>query len=111
MERSEKPDTFPAPWAIYLKYGQLALIVKSPKLLINISVMKIIRFNVNHVVDDKNSAYKRMFMEETTFCCPKCDKTCVVNFDGLIFRVLEFYCKNCGSFYKIINPAFAPPSQ
>lgn len=75
---------------------------------LNIGAMKIIRFDSTTPVE-KNSSSHKMYLEETSFCCPQCNSSGKVNFKGMIFRTLEFYCHKCGSFFKMTNPAFAPP--
>jgi predicted nucleic acid-binding Zn ribbon protein len=72
--------------------------------------MKIIRFDSTTPVEKKSSAHK-MYLDETSFCCPNCSKKGTANFKGMIFRVLEFYCQHCGSFFKMTNPAFTSPSE
>lgn len=69
--------------------------------------MKIIKFE-NHVpVEEKPSSHK-LYLGHADFCCPKCNHAASADFNGLIFRAMEFYCENCGSFYKMVNPAFTP---
>lgn len=50
-----------------------------------------------------------MYLDETVFSCPNCNKKSKSKFTDMIFRVLEFYCGHCGSFFKVTNPAFTPP--
>ncbi len=68
--------------------------------------MKIIKFDPKPVVEEDDDIKNRLFMNETDFSCPKCQAKSKANFKGMIFRVLEFYCKSCGSFFKITNPGF-----
>lgn len=74
--------------------------------------MKIIRFDPAPVVDKKTSSQRRMFLDEMSFSCPSCDKKSAAKFQDMIFRSVELYCKHCGAFYRVINPAFVtPPSD
>jgi len=43
-----------------------------------------------------------------SFTCPTCGENGRIDFQNIIFRQLEVYCKGCGSFHRITNPAFAP---
>jgi transposase-like protein len=71
--------------------------------------MKIIKFDNEQLVERNNTTSKRMFMDNTSFSCPGCKETSKADFQGMIFRSMEFYCKKCGAFYKMVNPAFSPP--
>lgn len=69
--------------------------------------MKIIRFDPTPIVEKKTGSQSRMFLDEMCFSCPTCEKKSKAQFHDMIFRSMELYCKHCGGFYKIINPAFA----
>lgn len=71
--------------------------------------MKIIRIDPDK--ETKCSSGQKMFLDNTSFCCPECNSYSQANFDNMIFRVLEFYCKSCGSCYKISNPAFSDSNK
>lgn len=68
--------------------------------------MKIIRFDPTTTTEGSDET-SRMFLEEASFSCPHCEKRSSAKFSGIIFRVMEFYCKHCGSFFKVTNPAFS----
>ena len=70
--------------------------------------MEIIRFDSATPIASKKSSANRIYLEETTFCCPTCEKQSSVKFTNVIFRMMEFYCEGCGNAYKVTNPAFAP---
>jgi hypothetical protein len=72
--------------------------------------MKIIKFENPVPVEGKAGSYK-LFLGHADFRCPKCEHRASVDFNGVIFRVVEFYCEGCGSFYKMVNPAFTPPPK
>jgi hypothetical protein len=63
--------------------------------------MKIIKFDNEQLVERNNTTSKRMFMDNTSFSCPGCKETSKADFQGMIFRSMEFY--------KMVNPAFSPP--
>ena len=42
------------------------------------------------------------------FSCD-CGHTAELNLEGVIFRHMDFYCANCGTHYKVTNPAFVQP--
>jgi transcription elongation factor Elf1 len=71
--------------------------------------MKIIRFDPEPQTAKKTTSHHKMYLDETVFSCPNCNKKSKSKFTDMIFRVLEFYCGHCGSFFKVTNPAFTPP--
>lgn len=40
------------------------------------------------------------------FTCVDCGHITHFNTSGMIFKMLEFFCVGCGSFFKVTNPAF-----
>lgn len=42
------------------------------------------------------------------FSCD-CGHTSELHLEGIIFRHMDFYCAECGTHYKVTNPAFVPP--
>ncbi len=49
-----------------------------------------------------------------SFTCTNCDDTCTADFKNMIFRVVDFHCAGCGTFFRITNPAFTiktPPKK
>ena len=42
------------------------------------------------------------------FSCD-CGHTSELHLDGVIFRHMDFYCAQCGTHYKVTNPAFVAP--
>ncbi len=48
----------------------------------------------------------KMVIRSMKFTCTKCHNQCTADFTGLIFRDMEFYCSECGTFYKISNNVF-----
>lgn len=42
------------------------------------------------------------------FSCD-CGTIAELSFGNVIFRHLDFYCGNCGTHYKVTNPAFVRP--
>ncbi len=52
----------------------------------------------------------KLFMGPVTFTCPSCSKESRADLTNMVFRSLDFYCGSCGTYYKLTNPAFTPPS-
>jgi late competence protein required for DNA uptake (superfamily II DNA/RNA helicase) len=52
-----------------------------------------------------DQSYK-MFVGAWTFTCQKCQAKCIFDSKNMIFRMIEFYCTNCGVFHRVSNPAF-----
>lgn len=53
-----------------------------------------------------SSPQNQMITEEASFTCPICSNKTKMNFEGMIFRSLDFHCSKCGTRHKISNPAF-----
>lgn len=49
----------------------------------------------------------KMLMDNFTFTCNKCHHKTTFSSENMIFKVVEFFCKNCGSKYKVTNPGFS----
>jgi hypothetical protein len=41
------------------------------------------------------------------FSCPKCKTRTKFDCTNMVFKMLEFYCSICGSYFKVVNPAFS----
>lgn len=48
----------------------------------------------------------KLIVNNMKFTCTECHSQCVAEFSGLIFREIEFYCGQCGTYFKISNNAF-----
>ena len=53
---------------------------------------------------------KKLHLGPISFRCPSCDNKSELHYPGMIMRCVEFNCGDCGSFFKVVNPAFAPTS-
>jgi hypothetical protein len=78
--------------------------------------MKLIRFPKGKPDrrETTSSVDARMAVGSVTFTCTTCTSTTNVDFHGMIFRYLSFYCTRCGSPHRMTNPAFAasnPPKR
>ena len=49
----------------------------------------------------------KLIVGPLSFHCTNCNETCHADFKNMVFRTVDFYCSNCGNFYKITNPAFS----
>lgn len=47
---------------------------------------------------------------KVNFTCVNCSNATTVDFRGMIFRTVDFYCAACGAFHRMTNPGFAPPN-
>jgi late competence protein required for DNA uptake (superfamily II DNA/RNA helicase) len=64
--------------------------------------------------NDKNKAIVRtdadplskMVVHKMKFTCTECNNQCTADFAGLIFKSIDFYCANCGTFFQISNNVF-----
>lgn len=54
-----------------------------------------------------NSPQNKLIIDCATFTCPKCQQKISINFNGMIFRLIDFHCGKCGTRYKVSNPAFS----
>jgi hypothetical protein len=56
----------------------------------------------------KSEALKdQMCVGPWEFSCPKCKTKTKFECTNMVFKMLEFYCSSCGSYFKVINPAFS----
>lgn len=46
-----------------------------------------------------------------SFHCTNCSEECRADFKKMIFRTIDFYCANCGNFFKVTNPGFTNPPK
>lgn len=73
--------------------------------------MDVIKFpgddkKVKAVVRTDADPLSKMVINNMKFTCPECHNQCTADFSGLIFRDIEFYCSDCGTFFKISNNVF-----
>lgn len=52
---------------------------------------------------------RKLYLGPVSFTCPHCDNTSELHHPGMIFRAIEFHCGDCGSYFKVTNPAFTAP--
>ena len=72
--------------------------------------MEIIRIPVEFkkAKPEQTSQSKLLLSGPLKFSCD-CGHTAELNLEGVIFRHMDFYCSNCGTHYKVTNPAFVAP--
>ncbi len=51
---------------------------------------------------------KKLHLGPIGFTCPHCNNSTEFHSPGMIFRCVEFYCDQCGAYFKMVNPAFTP---
>lgn len=69
--------------------------------------MKIIRIPPNKpAVSAKDAPSQRLHVGPVAFTCTSCGNRTEAQCSGMVFRTIEFYCSNCGAFYRVTNPAF-----
>ncbi len=57
---------------------------------------------IDHITPDD-----RFIVNGFDFTCPHCNHKTSFDCNGLIFKRLEFYCKECGSRHIVTNPAMS----
>jgi len=50
----------------------------------------------------------KMALGPMRFTC-ECGNVSDIYMTGMIFRYFDFYCSNCGTHYRVTNPAFVKP--
>jgi hypothetical protein len=50
---------------------------------------------------------QRLAVGPVSFTCTACNVTNTADFSNMVFRSLDFYCLNCGSPFRMVNPAFS----
>lgn len=48
-----------------------------------------------------------LIIDGASFTCPKCSNKTNINFEGMIFRSIDFHCGKCGTRHRFSNPAFS----
>lgn len=54
------------------------------------------------------TSQNKMLFGPMKFSCD-CGHTSELHLQGVIFRYMDFYCAECGTHYKVTNPAFVNP--
>ncbi len=53
----------------------------------------------------------QLITSDATYTCPNCHNNTSFSFNGIIVRTLDFYCAQCGTRHRVVNPAFSPTSR
>lgn len=70
--------------------------------------MKLYQFpKGNETLKDNQVQDKKMHLGPISFHCPNCNSTSELHYPGMIMRCVEFNCGDCGSYFKVTNPAFS----
>lgn len=72
------------------------------------NVIKFPRSEERKALLKEQTEQNSMFMGAFSFTCP-CGTVAHIQPQNMIFRTMEFYCKDCGTAHKVTNPAFTPP--
>lgn len=55
----------------------------------------------------KTELNEQLVLNSFSITCSSCGNIGKFNPDGIIFRVLEYYCAACGQKHTVVNPAFS----
>lgn len=58
-------------------------------------------------VNSINEKYSKLVTGEWSYNCPSCDTKISFSSEGMVFRLIETFCGNCGHLHRIVNPAFS----
>jgi hypothetical protein len=53
-----------------------------------------------------HNPHHKLSVGPVSFTCTSCYEISHVDFKGMVFRTMEFYCMSCGNPYRVSNPAF-----
>jgi len=72
--------------------------------------MKVIRFPGKEAIGSKSTdPTQKLYIGPISFTCMECGTVTEAHFNKMVFRTIELYCAECGTFYKLTNPAFGAP--
>lgn len=73
--------------------------------------MKVIKFprgdDSNSTLKNEDTGSAQIYLGSFNFTCP-CKTVISMKPSNMIFKSIEFYCKDCGTAHKVSNPAFVP---
>lgn len=72
---------------------------------------RIKKSNKINVVPVFTDAIDRLCVSDIEYTCYHCTNKTSLSVKGMIFKLLEFYCSNCGTKHKVVNPAFSKVSK
>lgn len=49
----------------------------------------------------------KLYTGPWSLTCPDCGNIAEFTSTGMIFREMYYYCEKCGSYHKVVNPAFS----
>jgi hypothetical protein len=74
-------------------------------------IVKVIKFpqETDRVkeTDRLSNGVGKLFLGPFSYTCP-CGNKSTFEPQNLIFRSVDFFCPKCGTYHKIMNPAFTP---
>jgi len=73
--------------------------------------MDIVRFPKGRKSKKEVEVNNPLVRGPVSFTCPSCATKARFDFGTVTFRTVDFYCSgpDCGKYFKMVNPAFAPP--